>query len=188
MGRKRQEVIVRNPEPAQEPGAVTQALIPLLRAVVSGVLVSAVLVFGVQVWRGVWLDFPTVGLVWALVTVVIWGLSTWRGLFWWLERATGQDLDEDGYIGEPDRLILLNARPQTPDSQTRKRLQFEDFVRGCEADTALRRWEPIIGRERYQEYRDALISTTWGRWVDPDNVKRGWELAAPPGEIIAALG
>ena len=70
MGRKRQEVIVRNPEPAQEPGAVTQALIPLLRAVVSGVLVSAVLVFGVQVWRGVWLDFPTVGLVWALVTVV----------------------------------------------------------------------------------------------------------------------
>ena len=188
MGRKRQEVIVRNPEPAQEPGAVTQALIPLLRAVVSGVLVSAVLVFGWQVWRGVWLDLPTAGLICALVSLVIWGLSTWGDLLTWgIEDVLDRDISGDGVVGNPDRLILVNARPQV-DPRERKRLQFEDFVKGCETDTALRRWEPVIGRERYQEYRDALIGTTWGRWVDPDNVKRGWELAAEPGEIIAALG
>jgi len=157
--------------------------------VISGALVTAVLMFGVQVWRYVWLSWPVAGLVWALVTVVIWGLSTWRGLFWWLERATGQDIDEDGYIGSPDRLILVNPPRTQADPRERKRAQFVDFVKGCAAgDTSLRRWEPALGRDRYQEYRDALIDTTWGRWIDDSNKRRGWELAAEPGEIIAALG
>ena len=188
MGRKRSEVIFRQPEPERKRPVTEGVVIPGLRAIVSGVLVTLVILFGWQVWRGAWLDLPTAGLICALVSLVIWGLSTWGGLLTWrIEDALDRDISGDGVVGNPDRLILVNARPQV-DPRERKRLQFEDFVKGCETDTALRRWEPVIGRERYQEYRDALIGTTWGRWVDPDNVKRGWELAAEPGEIIAALG
>jgi len=189
MARKRSEILVRTPEPVREPRPVTDAVvIPGLRAVISGGLVCSVLVFGVQVFKGVWLSWTAAALCWAVAGLVTWGLATWGDLITWgIERATGQDLDGDGVIGQPDRLILINSRPQV-DPRERKRLQFEDFVRGCEADTALRRWEPIIGRERYNEYRDALIGTTWASWIDPDNTRRGWELAASPGEIIAALG
>lgn len=191
-GRKQSEVIFRQPEPKKPKPITESVIIPALIALISGMFVTAVLVFGVRELRGVWLDWSTVGLSWTVVSLVVWALSTWRDLLWFLEKATGQDIDKDGSVGRPgeERLILVRPRgsEQTPqESKQRKRASFEEFVRGCQFDNTLEKWEPILGRKRYDEFRDALIDTQWAQWVNPEWRRGGWILLEEPEEIIASL-
>ena len=53
-------------------------------------------------------------------------------------------------------------------------------------------WERVIGRERYCEYRDALLDYNFARWRSygadsQPNISQGWELIATPGEILASI-
>jgi hypothetical protein len=56
------------------------------------------------------------------------------------------------------------------------------FVRVCaETTTSSRMWEPVVGRKRYQGFRDALIGAGWARWNSYDDngqplVNTGWVL------------
>ena len=109
--RKRSEVIFRQPTPEPKRPVTEAVVVPFLRAVGSGVLVALLAVM-VQAWLVGLIDWPLTGVIWALVTLVIWGLSTWRGLLYRIEKATGQDFDSDGVIGDPrPRYVLVNAAP-----------------------------------------------------------------------------
>ena len=190
MGRKQSEVIFRPPAP-ERPRPVTESvLVPLLRALVSGVLVTAVLVFAVQVWGGRWLSWPVVGLVVCCVCVTIWGLSTWKGLLHRFETATSRDWDGDGVIGEdPDRLILVRQRQPEASQASEKRAQFATFVNACEAsgDTSSRRWESSLGRATYNRWRSVLIEAGYASWRSPGSPGQGWALTVPASEILEAL-
>lgn len=69
------------------------------------------------------------------------------------------------------------------------------FVRVAGHDdvgTGSRIWEPILGRKRYQQYRDALIDSGWARWNaydDDDNplVTTGWSFEESPEEIYKQI-
>ena len=84
-----------------------------------------------------------------------------------------------------ERLVMVNAWPPEHEEDTRQS-EFADFVRGCAIDTSLRRWEPMLGREGYDRYRDVLISLGWGAWRSKDR-RQGWELTAGPDDILEAL-
>ena len=104
-----------------------------------------------------------------------------------LERLTGRDLDQSGAIGDdPGGLVLVRAR-NSPDADTELHNDLTAFLAGCVADTSARRWEPHLGRVRYQQWRDMLIDGGWARWRSTDQ-RAGWELTASPDEIGAALG
>ena len=103
-----------------------------------------------------------------------------------LERWTGADLNNDGRIGGGDGLVLLRAR-NAPDGDEQVRDELRAFLAGCLIDTSARRWEPELGRQRYQEWRDMLIGGGYARWKGSDQ-RTGWELMATPDEIMARLG
>jgi len=60
------------------------------------------------VWRSVWVELC---LALALVPYVILALGmlllVWRQLVWTLESMTGRDLDQDGEVGQPERVRLV---------------------------------------------------------------------------------
>ena len=61
------------------------------------------------------------------------------------------------------------------------------FVLGCQVDTSKGRWEPIIGREKYRRWRDALLKVGWAEWINPHEPRQGWRLARSASEIIAMV-
>jgi hypothetical protein len=90
----------------------------------------------------------------------------------------------------PQTPVLLNPYNGRQALASEKRQEedegFRAYVQGCEADTTLRKWEPLIGRGQYQRWRDLLIESGWAAWKS-DNQRDGWELSAAPGVIIEAL-
>ena len=192
MGRKRYEqraALRPAPRPA---GAVTEGvIIPGLRAVVSGGLVCSVLVFGVQVFKGVWLSWTAAALCWAVAGLVIWGLSTWRDLLWFLERATQTDLDSDGYVGDPEnRYVLVNAAPpqeiEQPVDRAHKRLC--QFVEAAGKSTATRDLEGQgFTRDEVQMFRGLLLRGGYAQWRSGTSKRDGWMLTRPVGIILAKI-
>lgn len=67
------------------------------------------------------------------------------------------------------------------------------FVRVCEKEgTDIRMWAPILGRDRYVQFRDALLDTNWARWNSYDkkgrpNRTQGWSLSGRAEEICQAI-
>jgi hypothetical protein len=134
-------------------------------------------------WRWAGLAFVSVFLiVWALSYYVI--LRDQRATLWTIETRIGRDLDGDGMTGRPDGHVILVNPPPKEDPGARLRRQFAEFVHGCETDTSARRWEPQIGREKYQQWRDALIRMRYATWDNPENPRQGWHLTSPADEIV----
>ncbi|RME29056.1 MAG: hypothetical protein D6800_03090 [Candidatus Zixiibacteriota bacterium] len=113
------------------------------------------------------------------------------------EIISGRDLDESGAIGDipecdslplppppEERIITIRPRNVPPPTQ-RLPVAFEDFVRGCEHDTTAARWEPVVGRHRYNAWRDALIENGWAAWKG-ESRRHGWQLMVPAEEILDA--
>ena len=122
---------------------------------------------------------------------------TWRffkAIVWIAEGVSGKDLDQDSYVqdsyvGESEpRFITVRANGQAPatDKREQVRQQMLDFVRGCEVDTSMRRWVPILGRQRYMLFRTALFDAGHANWINHDK-RQGWELTAPAEQIIATF-
>ncbi len=129
---------------------------------------------------------PGLGLVLAALTVIA---LAWHDTLQAMERWTGRDPNGDGDIGG-SHVVLLNTRPNqavqaTPEERLRD--QLGTFIRGCATDTSLRRWQPVIGRERYQEWRDDMIQAGFAEWNIPGEPRQGWQLTCPVEEVIAAL-
>jgi hypothetical protein len=175
-------------------------LLPFGQAVTTGILIGTLLTLVLT-----WLSFPAAWWqVWItatlVTTTVAWLLllGEHRRLMWSVERVLGADLDGDGVKGEPDeRVVLVNSEQsrqiEAEREATRRVSQFAQFVAQIPVrGTAARTWEREIGRDRYQEYRAALLRMGWAKWnsTKPDgssNERRGWSLTVPPEDVLRRI-
>ena len=165
---------------AWEPAAPTRIGSDMGEAAVSGLLVGLVLALLDRVIFGEWAELPAIGLLLAVPV-----LAAWLRLRWVRGRPGGLPQPDQPHEEPHERLVMVNARPPEHEEDTRQS-EFADFVRGCAIDTSLRRWEPMLGREGYDRYRDVLLSLGWGAWRSKDR-RQGWELTAEPPVILDAL-
>jgi len=180
-------------EPARPATFAADLLVPLGQAVTSGLLLGGLAAFvanraGYHDWPALWLGL---GLgISAVAWLVL--LGQHRRLLWAIETVTGKDLDKDGKTGKPaERLVIVNA-PQAQEQSAKqeraaRRSAFAAFVaalptRGTDART----WEPELGRQTYQEFRDTLIRVGWAK-LKGRGEKRGWALAVPVADILARI-
>lgn len=180
--------------PTARPTLESQVLVPLLQAMiiglVGGLLSTWLLADLLEVVDGWW---PSAGLLvlatFGLTFVAKVGAA--EATLWVTERTLGVDLDRDGVVGKPEAHIVTVAGPgcSTLTPEERKRAKFVTFVRavGVTGDGGYTRWERRLGRDRYLEFRDALLKTGLATWRDPDNHRLGWELTRPAEEIIRAV-
>ena len=180
--------------PARAPELRADVLVPLCQALVSGIVAGGLWAGGAAALGA---DF------WAvfIASVAIFGGAAWfilladhRRSLWVRERRESRDIDGDGHVGEPQQSrppILVNPyrgqRAREADDRAALLETWAEFVRGCAIDTTQRAWERRIGRDQYQEMRDALIDSGWARWRNEADQRAGWELAADPETILAAL-
>jgi len=81
---------------------------------------------------------------------------------------------------EQAQLIRAGKGPR----KVRQRHLPVHFILGCQVDTSKRRWEPMIGREKYRQWRDALIKVGWTEWINPYESGQDWRLTRPAWEIM----
>lgn len=190
--------------PVRVAGLVPDVVVPLAQALLTGALLAALVVFLLgelapnfdgnrwAVWFA--LALAITAAAWLLL------LSDTRRLLWGIEVLTGQDLDGDAQIGRPEveeKLVIVNAEQSAQKSAQREKSEraseFYRFVADLPArGTAARSWEKKLGRDVYQQYRDALIRLGWARWnsVNDDgtpNERRGWTLTEPVPDILRRI-
>lgn len=191
--------------PTRAADLVADLLVPLGQAVVTGVLLAALAVFllgelapkldidTLKLWAGLALAIAAVA--WLVL------LGQTRRLLWTVEKLTGLDLDRDGTSGTPkpaERVVIVNAGQAKQEADQRERADrvssFARFVSGLETrGTSMGAWESDLGRDTYQDYRDALLRLGWARWksVKQDgtaNERQGWVLTLPAAEILRRVG
>jgi hypothetical protein len=181
---------------------ISDVLVPVLQAAISGALLAALLVFVVSELVPDWdADLLKVWSITALaITAGAWLLllGQTRRLLWTVEKLTGHDLDGDRQVGRPqERLVVVNAPKGQQAANQRgnaaRASLFADFVarlptRGTDA----RSWERELGRETYQEFRDVLLKVGWAKWNSTKkdgtpNERRGWTLVLPAAEILERI-
>ena len=188
--------------PARPASFVADVVVPLVQSLVTGALLGGLAVFLLgelapswdvdpfKVWAGVALAIST--LAWLVL------LGQTRRLLWAVEKLTGQDLDGDRQVGKPQERVVIvgagKAQEQAAQRENEQRAsQFAQFVAGIPIKgTAIRSWESELGRDTYQEYRDALIRLGWARWNSTKkdgtpNETKGWALALPAAEILERI-
>ncbi len=92
--------------------------------------------------------------------------------------------------------VLVNppTRPAAEEVASVERERLAHFLRGCARDTSMAYWEPRIGREQYEAWRDLLLRAGAARWkhlraeAEPRYRKQGWALTQAPTEILRRLG
>lgn len=82
-----------------------------------------------------------------------------------------------------DRMIRTAGEAQ----EVRPRHLPLHFILDCEVDTSRQHWEPMIGREQYRRWRDALVKVGWAEWINRDDQEKSWKLARPASEIADRL-
>lgn len=193
LGSFRSDYVIEKPQ--RSPDVSSDVIVPFLQAMITALVLGTGLV--TLLW-GIWAlpYWPTwpVATAGILVFAWIWRLAAVSETLWVSENILGLDLDRDGTVGRPvdhDHIIVAGAGSQLSDSerqQAQKRAQFVQFVRALSTgDTSRERFEGTLGRQRYEEFRDALIGGKLARWVDPGNHRRGWTLVADPEGIIRGI-
>ncbi len=176
--------------PIGQPTITSNVLVPFLQALITGLAGGLLVTWGAvmaELVDGWWPLWPgPVGFLFSLTFLVKTGAA--ESTLWTVERFVGADLDGDEKVGKPEAHLVTIRGPEpkitTPEGKLRG--EFVKFVRGCEHDTAMARWEPILGREQYREWRDGLIKLGWAEWVNRDR-RQGWRLVRPVDEIIRAV-
>ena len=155
-------------------------------ALLTGILVGAMIVTGDYVAFGAWCDWGSIA--WVLTTCVT---LAWLRLRLRVRAAPTADSVVDGDVQQPrDRVILVNSRGSGYDAGAELPYSdFERFVRLCAQTTARRDHEAAgLTRETFAAFRDSLIDSGWAQWKNDDDHKSGWRLTAEPEEILRALG
>ena len=174
-------------------GVTSEIVIPLLSCILIGIGITTALtvaqwgIIGIALSRA--LQFGAGSGALAASLAITWRF--YQAVVWFAEEQTDRDLDQDGVTGQPapepePRIITVRSNnggaPRSQYDQMRE--QMEEFVRGCEVDTSMRRWEPRIGRGRYMMFRAALMDAGHADWVTPSDKRQGWKLTAPADKII----
>ena len=97
-----------------------------------------------------------------------------------VERMMKERVEAALRQAKQDRVVQIAREPQ----ESRLRHLPLHFILGCREDTSGQRWEPMIGREQYKRWRDALIKVGWAEWIKPHAQERGWRLIRPASEIM----
>ena len=139
-----------------------------------GGILAAILVLGYRVVFGGWMDVPAS----LLCLVISLGCSYAQAQRVKTPRETTED-----------RMVLLRERHnvQTRTDQEKRDGQFMWFIRHCLKDNTLRYWESKLGRDKYAEFRDILISGGYAEWVNGEDHRRGWRVTASVAQIEEAL-
>ena len=152
-------------------------------ALLTGLLIGLVLVLLDRVIFGEWAELPAVGLLLVLPVLAVWIRTRTRG------RVGPPDLvaTDESPKAVKERVILLRTgrRPVGPDPDDPT--LFEQFITGAGLDSTLDKWEPILGRETYTQWRDMLIDEELAAWRSDRNPRLGWRLLYDPGEILERL-
>lgn len=182
--------------PHRAPSIQSDFGVPFLQATFTGFFLGTAIAACVWALKGSgFLKVWAVSLPVCAALAWLWRLAASHDTLWKIERYVG-DLDDDGVRGKPERgpqqhIIALNPyqgrQAQRNDELDRLRGEFVHFVMACAVDTSARRWEKKLGRERYQQWRDVLIKSGYGRWRNEDDPKGGWLLTANPQDVVRAL-
>jgi hypothetical protein len=182
--------------PHRAPSVQSDFLVPFFQATTTGFLVGTAI--AAVLWALAGSGFVKTSVVAVAVCSALawlWRLAASHETLWRIERYMG-DLDGDGIRGRPEpgpqqHILALNPyqgrQAQRSDELDRLRGEFVHFVMACAVDTSARRWEKKLGRERYQQWRDVLIKSGYGRWRNEDDPKGGWLLTANPQDVVRAL-
>jgi len=176
--------------PVARPTMLSDVAVPLCQGLVMGLTGGLLGTWGLLHAGLVGYWWPT----WWVLSLSVFGLAfvvkigSAESTLWQVERVLGADLDADGEVGQPEAHLVTLRQPSipTPSPETELKGELVAFVRGCESDTSLRRWEPVLGRARYSVWRDSLIRLGWARWLGEDR-RQGWELVRPASEVVEAL-
>lgn len=171
--------------------------IPLAQSAVTGALTALTVMSAAAL-----LDAPaTAGLAAGLaVTLGEWLTLTrqWRALVWGWETATGQDIDGDGVVGEPDNEpARLDVWVHRENGATRRTLpvtpeQLQAWAQGVASGLSISentwtgRGKPF-SRAEYRDMRDALIRYGWAQWRDPNAPQQGLELTRAGKAVLRAI-
>lgn len=182
--------------PTARPTLEAQVLVPLFQAavigLVAGLLTTWLLVDVLDAVRSWW---PAAGLL----MLATFGLSfvakvgAAEATLWSVERWLNADLSGDGVVGRPEPeahiVTVIGPGASTLSPEERKRAKFITFIQGVEAtgDGGYDRWEPVLGRDRYLEFRDALLRCGLATWRDPDNHRLGWDLTRSAEQIVKGV-
>ena len=99
----------------------------------------------------------------------------------YLAQRLAEERMKDAMRGaEQARLIRMAEGPR----KVRERHLPVYFILGCQVDTSKGRWEPMIGHEKYNLWRDALIKVGWAEWINADEPRRGWRLTRTTSQIL----
>jgi hypothetical protein len=99
------------------------------------------------------------------------------------ERMMEQRVKDALRQAKQDRMIRMAEECQ----EGRPRHLPLHFILGCQVDTSKGRWEHVVGRELYGQWRDALIKVGWAEWINPHQPERGWRLVRPASEIMGMV-
>lgn len=174
--------------PRARPTVESQVMVPLLQSIILALAGGVGLTWAANALgliRGWWPLLP--GLVLGVFLVAFLSrMFASEATLWSIETLLGGDINRDGFVGRPEEphfVVVQGPGPEPPESRLKRELL--EFVRSCYAfdDTSYARWEPLIGRNKYVQFRDTLIRSGLAAWRDPGNRKLGWTLTASPEDI-----
>lgn len=143
---------------------------------------AAVIILGDRAVFGSWCEIPAMGLVWAAAVTFFW--------FRLRSKARPPSGTVEGDAQQPrDRVILINPPDGSGYNSPEERCDgdFVQFVKGCQEDSSLRRWEKAgLSRQTYAEWRDLLIRSGHAEWISGDR-RQGWRLVSDADMILDAL-
>lgn len=152
-------------------------------AVTGGLLAGAIITLDYTI-LGAWCDYGSMAFV-VLGCVTL----AWLRLRWVRVRAGNVQNFAHSDIDDPspaERVLLLRTSRRPPEADDSPTL-FEQFITGAALDSTLERWEPEIGRNTYQAWRDMLIDAGVASWRSPVNKRLGWRLTATADEVLERL-
>ena len=198
--------------PARAASFVSDVVVPIIQAAVTGGLAALLVTIALCElfdWLGGIASLPAIspwrlgGVLWLAFSTMAWMvlLGQTRRLLWAKETRLGRDLDGDGVVGPPpkvqERVVIVNAGQAQAEAVRRggaeRASQFAEFVAAIPtAGTSLRAWEAELGRETYNDYRDALIRLGWAAWKSTKrdgepNETKGWALTIDAGDILSRI-
>ena len=183
------------PRPPVEPyqhsreDALASGIRPMFYGFMLAVATWAIGVFLALVLRSLAILFYGFAAGFLVAALTIIALTFGEIAFYYVERQLKIDIDRNGYIGKPPTVIedtrFIPVRSAATHRMT-ERDQLIEFIRGSEVDPTERRWFPVIGEDRYNLWRDWLLSCGWARWRNKDH-RQGWTLAETAASIIALL-
>lgn len=197
---------------------VSGVVLPFLQALITGALGAGTATSAV--WYFEWGKLmETFAVSFIGITLLVWVilLSDWRALLWAVERAASFDVDGDGFVGNPEPVVVERS-PEIPpllpsfnpvrlevrtNTSTGYNLEFLDLPVSEEqasvffpavaggATLAENYWcgqgKPFAQSE-FRDLRERMIEQKWLFWRNPQEPRQGVELTRAGKAMVRYLG